>query len=51
MEGLWIALAAIAGLIVGVLAVVFIPFFKQKRAEIAADKIIKDAEIRARRLR
>ncbi len=51
MEGLWIALAAIAGLIVGVLAVVFIPFFKQKRAEIAADKIIKDAEIQGEKIK
>ncbi|MCI2068761.1 MAG: ribonuclease Y [Bacilli bacterium] len=49
--GLWIALAAIGGLVLGILVVVFIPFFKEKRAKVATDKILKDAEIQAEKIK
>ena len=47
MDWLWVVLAIIGALIVGVAVMVFLPVAKKHRAEIKADKIIRDAEIKA----
>ena len=47
MDFLWIILAAVGGIVVGVLVVVLVPFFKQKGATNKANRIVRDAEIKA----
>ena len=47
MEALYYVLAAVGGLIVGALVVIFLPFFKKKSADLNAKKIIREAEIKA----
>ncbi len=47
LDFLWFALIALAGIAIGVAIVIFIPFFKKRRAETSAKKIIRDAEIKA----
>jgi len=47
LDWLWVAIAAIVGLVIGLAIVIFIPFFKKKRAEVKVSKIIRDAEIKA----
>jgi ribonuclease Y len=47
MEGLWISLAAVLGLLVGAGLIFLIPVFKKQRAQANYDKIIKEAEIKA----
>ena len=42
-----IIVAAIAGILIGAAIVLFVPFFKAKRATNKANKIIRDAEIKA----
>ena len=47
LDFLWLALIALAGIAIGVGIVIFVPFFKKRRAETNAKKIIRDAEIKA----
>lgn len=47
LDFLWIALMLVAGLAIGFLVFMFVPFFKKRRAEVNAKKIIRDAEIKA----
>jgi ribonuclease Y len=51
LMGLWIALGVVGGLIIGAAVVLLIPFFKEKRAKAGADKIIKDANIEAEKIK
>ena len=51
MQALGIVLAAIGGLLLGGLIIFLIPFFKQKRAEVASKKIIHDAEIQGEKIK
>jgi len=50
MEGLWIALGILAGLVVGAVVVYMIPTFKKARANSNFDKIIHDAEIKSEKI-
>ena len=47
MVGLPIICAAVAGIIVGAIGVLLIPFFKIKKAQKTANKILRDAEIKS----
>ena len=40
-------IAGVAGLLIGAAIILFVPFFKKQRANKAAQKIIRDAEIKA----
>ncbi len=43
----FIIIAGVAGLLLGAAVILFVPFFKKQRANKAAQKIIRDAEIKA----
>ena len=43
----FIIIAGVAGLLLGAAIILFVPFFKKQRANKAAQKIIRDAEIKA----
>ena len=47
VELVWVIVAAVAGLVVGAALIFFIPLFKKQRANSKAQKIIRDAEIKA----
>ena len=47
LDWLWFALVGLVLFLIGAAIVMFIPVFKKRRADIKADKIIRDAEIKA----
>ncbi len=47
LDFLWLSLALLLGLAIGVVVLLLVPFFKKQRADINAKKIIRDAEIKA----
>ena len=47
LDFLWLGLMLIGGLAVGFLVFMFVPYFKKRRADVNAKKIIRDAEIKA----
>ena len=47
LDFLWLFLMMLGGIVIGCLIFMLVPYFKKRRAEVNAKKIIRDAEIKA----